>query len=74
MDEPYDLIVIGCGIAAQSVLSSLAPGYKEKICIIEVGEDRRFKVLFQTRNSPISVAKRRIRAFGVGGTSTIWGG
>ena len=74
MDEPYDLIIIGSGIAAQSVLSGLAPGYKGKICIIEVGEHRRSKVRFQTRNSPISVAKRRIRAFGVGGTSIIWGG
>ena len=74
MKEPYDIIVIGCGIAAQSVLSGLAPGYKGKICIIEVGEHRRSKVRFKTRNSPITVAKRRIRAFGVGGTSSIWGG
>lgn len=74
MKEPYDLIIIGCGIAAQSVLYGLTPGYKGRICIIEVSEHRQSKVRFQTRNSPISVAKRKVRAFGVGGTSNIWGG
>lgn len=67
----FDIIIVGAGIAGQA----LASGLEEcKVLMIEAGEAAQPHRIIEAKKSQQAIAEDKYRAFGVGGTSTIWGG
>jgi hypothetical protein len=68
-----DLLIIGAGIAGQAVASQVNCS-KIKVLMVDGGNQHSFRAKVDTTHSPIRLNLGEDRAFGLGGTSTKWGG
>jgi len=68
-----DLLIVGAGIAGQAVASQINCS-NTQVLMVDGGEKHSFRAKVHTTDSPIRLSLSQDRAFGLGGTSTKWGG